>query len=118
MLRVWLQKLRVMAAARLEGAACDPVNPCSIVWVRDLGVFSIPAMALAGFAAVAVLVSLVNHERVFGWEPTEYGNLQRMRHDFEPYYQLWTMLRDFRSESDEWVPSICEERTASLRIYV
>lgn len=42
----------------LEGVACDPVNPCSIVWVRDLGVFSIPGMALAGFAAIAVLLSL------------------------------------------------------------
>ncbi|HWH31815.1 MAG TPA: disulfide bond formation protein B [Egibacteraceae bacterium] len=69
----WRRPLRVLALAgaavsawhvaverwpALEGAACDPANPCSVVWVRDLGVFGIPAMALAGFAAAAVLLSL------------------------------------------------------------
>jgi disulfide bond formation protein DsbB len=41
----------------LESGACDPTNPCSIVWVERLGYLTIPAMALSGFAAVATLVA-------------------------------------------------------------
>ena len=38
----------------LETGACDPNNPCSIVWVRHFGVVTIPYMAASGFAAIAV----------------------------------------------------------------
>jgi disulfide bond formation protein DsbB len=42
----------------LESGACDPVNPCSIVWVEQLGYLTIPAMALSGFVVIGLLVSL------------------------------------------------------------
>ena len=43
----------------LEGAvACDPTNPCSLVWVRELGFVTIPYMALAAFLLIAVLLSV------------------------------------------------------------
>lgn len=40
----------------LEGGACDPNNPCSLVWFRRLGYLTIPAMALSGFALIAALM--------------------------------------------------------------
>lgn len=40
-----------------EGAAsCDPSAPCTIVWVWRFHYLSIPAMALSGFALIAVLI--------------------------------------------------------------
>jgi disulfide bond formation protein DsbB len=42
----------------LETAACDPNNPCSIVWTRHFGVVTIPYMAASGFAAIAVCALL------------------------------------------------------------
>lgn len=40
---------------QLEGTSCDPVNPCSIVWVERLGYLTIPAMAGTAFALIATL---------------------------------------------------------------
>jgi disulfide bond formation protein DsbB len=40
----------------LESGACDPVNPCSIVWVEKFGYLTIPAMALSGFIAIGLLL--------------------------------------------------------------
>jgi len=40
----------------LEGAACDPNNPCSSRWVEEFGFISIPFMAGAGFTLIAVLL--------------------------------------------------------------
>ncbi len=34
---------------------CDPAAPCAVRWVEEFGVFTLPAMALVGFAAVTVL---------------------------------------------------------------
>ena len=34
---------------------CDPAAPCAVRWVEELGVFTLPAMALVGFSAVIVL---------------------------------------------------------------
>ena len=34
----------------LETGACDPDNPCSLIWVRRLGYLTIPTMALSAFA--------------------------------------------------------------------
>ncbi len=37
------------------GGPCDPEAPCAVRWVEEFGVFTLPAMALAGFAAIIVL---------------------------------------------------------------
>jgi disulfide bond formation protein DsbB len=42
----------------LEGSSCDPLNPCSIIWVERFGYLTIPAMALSGFVLVIALLSL------------------------------------------------------------
>jgi disulfide bond formation protein DsbB len=42
----------------LESGACDLANPCSIVWVERFGYLTIPAMALSGFALIALLLGL------------------------------------------------------------
>jgi disulfide bond formation protein DsbB len=42
----------------LESGACDPVNPCSIVWVEKFGYLTIPAMALSGFLVIGLLLVL------------------------------------------------------------
>jgi disulfide bond formation protein DsbB/thiol-disulfide isomerase/thioredoxin len=44
---------------RLEpGGMCAVNNPCSFQWVSDLGFVTLPGMALAGFAAIAALVTV------------------------------------------------------------
>lgn len=43
----------------LETGACDPTNPCTVVWIWKFGFVSIPFMAASGFALIAVLVALV-----------------------------------------------------------
>ena len=40
----------------LEAGACDPANPCSLIWVDTFGYLTIPAMALSAFALIAVLL--------------------------------------------------------------
>ena len=42
----------------LETGACDPNNPCTIVWTRHFGVVTIPYMAASGFAAIATCALL------------------------------------------------------------
>ncbi len=42
----------------LEGSSCDPLNPCSIIWVEHFSYVTIPAMALSGFALILALLSL------------------------------------------------------------
>jgi disulfide bond formation protein DsbB len=37
-------------------ASCDPIAPCTVRWVWELGFISIPFMALGGFAAIAALL--------------------------------------------------------------
>ncbi len=39
----------------LESSACDPANPCSLIWVKRFGYLTIPTMALSGFALITVL---------------------------------------------------------------
>ena len=41
---------------RLEGDACDPTNPCSLVWFREFGFVTLPLMALCGFVAIIALL--------------------------------------------------------------
>ncbi len=43
----------------LEGGACDPANPCTIIWVERLGYLTIPAMAATAQALVAALLLFV-----------------------------------------------------------
>lgn len=48
----------------LEGAAaCDPANPCSIIWVERLGYLTIPTMALSGFLLILALLALSHRSR-------------------------------------------------------
>jgi len=42
----------------LEGDSCDPLNPCSIIWVQRFGYLTIPAMALSGFALIIALCAI------------------------------------------------------------
>jgi|TARA_B100001971_G_scaffold70544_1_gene65001 disulfide bond formation protein DsbB len=39
-----------------QGSSCDPGTSCVFMWVDKFGFFSIPLMALVGFATVATLV--------------------------------------------------------------
>lgn len=44
----------------LEGStSCDPTNPCSLIWVKQLGYLTIPTMALSGFLAIITLLALI-----------------------------------------------------------
>jgi len=45
-----------------ESGACDPANPCNIVWVKRLGYLTIPTMALSGFALIITLLALSREE--------------------------------------------------------
>lgn len=42
----------------LESGSCDITNPCSTIWVEQLGYLTIPTMALSGFALIALLLVL------------------------------------------------------------
>ena len=42
----------------LESGACDPLNPCSIIWVEKFGYLTIPTMALSGFVVIGLLLAL------------------------------------------------------------
>lgn len=42
----------------LESGACEVANPCSIIWVEELGYLTVPTMALSGFALIALLLAV------------------------------------------------------------
>lgn len=46
----------------IETGSCDPLNPCSVIWVEHFGYLTVPAMALSGFAAIAVLVQIAHRQ--------------------------------------------------------
>lgn len=49
----------------LEGASsCDPANPCSMIYVNQLGIITIPVMALTTSVTIAVLMLLTRPEPV------------------------------------------------------
>lgn len=52
----------------LEAGACDPNNPCSLIWVEHLGYVTIPVMALSGFALI-ILLTLAGR----AWSRTDGG---------------------------------------------
>ena len=37
--------------------ACDPDNPCSLIWVEGLGFATIPTMACIGFVAICAILA-------------------------------------------------------------
>ncbi|MEO1062490.1 MAG: disulfide bond formation protein B [Actinomycetota bacterium] len=41
-----------------QGSSCDPVAPCTAIWVEEFGFVTIPTMALAGFLAILALLWL------------------------------------------------------------
>jgi disulfide bond formation protein DsbB len=50
----------------LETNACDPDNPCSLIWVERFGYLTIPTMALSGFALIVALVLIAQHSPAEG----------------------------------------------------
>lgn len=40
----------------LDTGACDPNNPCTLIWVERFGYLTIPTMALSAFALITVLL--------------------------------------------------------------
>jgi disulfide bond formation protein DsbB len=42
----------------LESSVCEPANPCTLIWVRELGYLTIPTMALSGFALIFTLLAV------------------------------------------------------------
>lgn len=46
----------------LETGACDPTNPCSIIWVERFGYLTIPTMALSGFVLIATLMVVARRD--------------------------------------------------------
>jgi disulfide bond formation protein DsbB len=46
----------------LETGACDPNNPCSLIWVERLGYLTIPTMALSAFALIIGLMLVAGHD--------------------------------------------------------
>jgi disulfide bond formation protein DsbB len=55
-----LERFPSMAGA----ATCDPVAPCTIVWVWRFHYLSVPAMALSGFVLIATLILATRRSRV------------------------------------------------------
>ena len=45
----------------LETGACDPNNPCSLIWVERAGYLTIPTMALSAFAFIVALLLIARH---------------------------------------------------------
>ena len=41
-----------------ESVACDPSNPCSLIWVKEFGYLTIPTMALSGFLLIITLLAV------------------------------------------------------------
>ena len=58
-LPISLYHVAVERMPSLEGGACDPANPCSIIWVERFGYLTIPAMAATAQALVATLLLFV-----------------------------------------------------------
>lgn len=53
----------------LESSACDPTNPCTLIWVKRFGYLTIPTMAFSGFALILTLMAVSG--RTAGLDPAE-----------------------------------------------
>ena len=42
----------------LSSGACDPDNPCTLVWFRVFGFISLPTLALTAFLLILTLVTI------------------------------------------------------------
>lgn len=42
----------------LESGACDPDNPCTVIWFRVFGFISLPTLALAAFLLILTLTTI------------------------------------------------------------
>ncbi|MEX2184128.1 MAG: disulfide bond formation protein B [Chloroflexota bacterium] len=42
----------------LDGGACDPAAPCTLIWFRVLGFISLPTLALVAFLFILTLLSV------------------------------------------------------------
>jgi disulfide bond formation protein DsbB len=49
----------------LESSACDPTNPCTLIWVRRFGYLTIPTMALSGFLLILTLLAVARRDDGF-----------------------------------------------------
>jgi disulfide bond formation protein DsbB len=49
-----------------ESIACDPDNPCSLIWVKEFGYLTIPTMALSGFLLISLLLLISHRSEVHG----------------------------------------------------
>jgi hypothetical protein len=57
---------------QLEGDACDPTYPCSLVWFREFGFVTLALMALCGFVAIIALLLPIRRRELDG-EPDRLG---------------------------------------------
>lgn len=57
-LAVNLWHVAVEIRPSLEGSSCDPLNPCSLRWVEQLGFWTIPRMATVAFALVIAALTV------------------------------------------------------------
>ncbi len=62
----------------LESGACDPDNPCSLIWFEKFGYITIPVMALTGFAGV--IAALLIHRAWAGVGSPASSSSQEFRH--------------------------------------
>lgn len=46
-----------------SSSVCEVSNPCTLIWVERLGYLTIPAMALSGFAGIALLLLIARERR-------------------------------------------------------
>jgi hypothetical protein len=57
-LAVNLWHVAVEIRPSLEGSGCDPLNPCSLRWVEQLGFWTIPRMATVAFSLVLAALTV------------------------------------------------------------
>lgn len=53
---VSLYHIAVERFPSLGAGACDPANPCSVIWVNKFGYLTIPTMAFSAFATIVTLM--------------------------------------------------------------
>lgn len=63
----------------LESGACDPDNPCSLIWFEKFGYVTIPVMALTGFAGVTAAL-LIHRAWARTGSPAPSSSSQEFRH--------------------------------------
>jgi disulfide bond formation protein DsbB len=67
------------------GGACDPSNPCAILWVQEFGFLTIPAMALIGVLAIGLFLMVPTIAALFGFTALLAGIEIQVRKVEEPW---------------------------------